>query len=589
MTAAASMPARKWGKEAPAPAPRPTGLVSSRDNAPVPHVAGAARLAKAAEAAGWTVRLTYALADVPASARKARHLLHSVAVRLARGAQHGWAIWTREDEGRWGFAEAQLDWRVQGMRELTAALTVAAGTEAQQPAPPARPLDRPAPARADRPSPPRPEAAIAGSWAQVHVGDTVRGADQRVWTVVGRRPGATWIGSGVTEISFTFRLGEREVTARRAAHEPAPLVERADHTAAAAAFAALIEHQLAPTLLEETTLTTPDPFAAPAAAPAPIKYDRWNRYLLPDPVTGEERGWTRTTTIARTLKDEFGLNQWKLRMVAKGVALHPDLIAAAAAADPDEDKSELDKIAEAAKERAGGSRGANMGNALHNFTRRLDKGEALALLGVPASVSPDITEYRDTLARHRLKVRAEWAERVVVLPEYGIAGKLDRIVGQPTGVSNSKPAAIFDLKTGKDVSYEWLEIAIQLSIYAHATHMWDPVKRAYEPMPEVDQDRGLVLHLPIGKAHGQVYGVNLIEGWEAAQLAMRVRETRAAGKGYAWLVNPEPADLALHRVKKAGSRAELAALWDQLQRQGLWTEEVGTAATARLTELETAA
>lgn len=127
MTTAFVMPARKWGKEQPAVAPAPTVAVSSRDGHPVPHVAGAARLAKAAEAAGWAARQQYALAEVPETSRKAAHLLHSVAVRLHRGAVRGWAVWHREgDDGSWRFAEAFLDWRRVGVRELTAALAVPA-------------------------------------------------------------------------------------------------------------------------------------------------------------------------------------------------------------------------------------------------------------------------------------------------------------------------------------------------------------------------------------------------------------------------------------------------------------------------------
>lgn len=117
-----AMPARTWGKAEPAAPRLPKVLVSSRDGHEVPSVTAAARLAKVAEAAGWSVRQTYALAEVPATSRKGEHLLHSVAVRLARDEVRGWAVWHREDEGAWRFACAQLDRRPLGARELTAAL-----------------------------------------------------------------------------------------------------------------------------------------------------------------------------------------------------------------------------------------------------------------------------------------------------------------------------------------------------------------------------------------------------------------------------------------------------------------------------------
>lgn len=422
------------------------------------------------------------------------------------------------------------------------------------------------------------------TWGAVHVGDTVRGVDQRPWTVVGARRGATWLGSGKTDVHLALRLGERTVRVSRGVGEPVELVERADHSAEAAACLALLDTGMTFDLLEETLS---DPFAAPAAAPAKVKHDRFGRYLLPDPETGKERAWTRATTIARTLVDEYNLTRWKLRQVAKGMALRPDLVAGAAAADPEEDKGTLDDIAEKAMERAGSSTGGTLGTALHNFTKRLDRGEPAGSLGVPAALTPDMAAYVDTMNRHRLRVRPETVERIVVLPELGVAGQLDRLVGQPPGQTKAAALAVLDLKTAKSVDYSGLEIAIQLAIYAHAPLMWDPVRQAYEPMPEgVDRDRALVLHLPAGKAHGEVYGVPLIEGWEYVHLAMRVREARNRGKGLLWLVEPGPADLALHRVRRAPDRAELARLWEQLHPQGLWSEEVNAAATARLAELQ---
>lgn len=108
MSAPIAMPARRWGDEPKPAAPAPTVLVSSRDGAPVPVVTGAVRLARAAEAGGWTVRQTYALADVPATGRAAARRLASVAVRLGGPKGRGWAVWHRIDEQPWRFTEAHL-------------------------------------------------------------------------------------------------------------------------------------------------------------------------------------------------------------------------------------------------------------------------------------------------------------------------------------------------------------------------------------------------------------------------------------------------------------------------------------------------
>jgi len=126
-----TVPGRRWGDEDTAPAEPPTVIVSSRDGEPVPRVGAALRLAKTAEANGWTVRLTYALASVPerfylnGRLAKAAHMLASVALRLARGAERGFAVWTNADDGGWRFDCAYIGPHRLGARDLPARLAVA--------------------------------------------------------------------------------------------------------------------------------------------------------------------------------------------------------------------------------------------------------------------------------------------------------------------------------------------------------------------------------------------------------------------------------------------------------------------------------
>lgn len=106
----------------------PTVLVSSRDGAPVPDVKGARSLQRSAEAAGWTVLQTYALAEVsaayyatrPGVVKRPAYQLATVAVRLARGEERGYAVWASEDGGAWGFLTACLGlWTAPiGLREM---------------------------------------------------------------------------------------------------------------------------------------------------------------------------------------------------------------------------------------------------------------------------------------------------------------------------------------------------------------------------------------------------------------------------------------------------------------------------------------
>lgn len=332
---------------------------------------------------------------------------------------------------------------------------------------------------------------------------------------------------------------------------------------------------------------TADLFADPAGF-IEVKRDRWGRYVLPHPETGVEQPWVRASTLARCLADEYHLNGWKMRQVARGVSLNKDLIAGVVAADP-EDKGTLDKLVGKAMERAESSSGANLGTALHSFTHRLDRGEPIASLRAPAPLDADLVEYLATLKRYGLGIVPDLIERIVVCPELGVAGTFDRIVTQHPGYASGCRLSVLDLKTGKSVEHGFLEMAIQQAIYNHATHMWNPITQSYVPMPPpsvLDRDRALILHLPVGQAHGDLYGVNTIEGFEAARVAEQVRQYRNAGKGYGWLVNPaDHESLLVHRVSTADG-SELSRLWEKHYPLGEWTPAVAQAAEARVARLQ---
>ena len=117
---------------------------------------------------------------------------------------------------------------------------------------------------------------VAGmTWRHVHIGDTVRGADQRVWIVCERHEGLTWVGGGEAA-RFVLRLGERAVSIQRRLDDGAPVVACADHRATAAAAQALITGGVPVELVGEVLMS--DPFAAPAtpaSSPATAPTSRW--------------------------------------------------------------------------------------------------------------------------------------------------------------------------------------------------------------------------------------------------------------------------------------------------------------------------
>lgn len=318
-----------------------------------------------------------------------------------------------------------------------------------------------------------------------------------------------------------------------------------------------------------------------------IKRDRYGRYIIPDPETGKERSWTRATTHAKTISDTFRLHKWQERMVAKGLVMRPDLFARVSVTD---DRGELDDICEEAKTAAGSKIGANMGTALHGFTERLDRGEELRSL--PASLKTAVDSYALALQTHNMYALREYIESVIICPDLGVAGRLDRIMTNtgPVGRWEESGARfIGDVKTAANIGYSWLEVSIQLAIYAHASLIWDPVNEKFLPFPEVDQFEAVVMHMPVpseGNAgYTDLYRVDIAQGWQYALLAAEIRKARA-DKSLAQRigepitkrpvpVNSTPTGVDWRaRIDEATCRADLSAIWREADSRGEWTPEL---------------
>lgn len=314
-------------------------------------------------------------------------------------------------------------------------------------------------------------------------------------------------------------------------------------------------------------------FVDNVAAPpdAGIKRDRWGRYLIDHPVTGKQQAWTRATTLANTLADRFGLEQWAKRNVALGIGARQDLYAKAASCTPD-DKKTLNEIVVAAEDAAASAAGANLGTALHRFTERLDAGETVT---APPPWDKDLDAYQQAMAAHEITVVPGWIERVLLVPELGVAGTCDRLLEQRVRWFQAR---IGDVKTGKDVvRYGMTEIALQLAIYAHATHWYDPATGDTHQIDEtIDQQHGLVMHLPVGQGRCTLYQVDIQAGWEAVRLAVDVRTWRQRNDLCRQLAPTRPATAqAVHpdahrwladrvqAIKQAGHGSRLAELWSQ--------------------------
>jgi hypothetical protein len=259
-----------------------------------------------------------------------------------------------------------------------------------------------------------------------------------------------------------------------------------------------------------------------AGKPPEPDRDNYGRYRILDPKTGKVISWTRATTWASTVADTFGLTNWKVRMTALGLAQRKDLLLAVAAIeDPDgkDSKKKLDKLAEAAMEHAGSSVRATIGTALHSITEAHDAGREPAV--IPEPYDADLAAYVLAICDAELRIDPSHIERIVCVPELGVAGTFDRLITLPDGRT-----VVADLKTGRDLSYSWTEIAIQLAIYAHASSIYDVLTGKHQPMPVVDQSEALVMHLPVGEARCDLYMVDIAAGWEMASVCGTVRDWR---------------------------------------------------------------
>lgn len=259
------------------------------------------------------------------------------------------------------------------------------------------------------------------------------------------------------------------------------------------------------------------------------KRDRYGRYRLPHPETGEEKTWTRATTFAETLEDSYNLTRWNMRAVAVGMGARPDLLALAQSHTMD-DKQALDDLCKTALTVASADARSNLGTALHRFTERVDRGEQFR---IPAAHQPDIDAYLALKRREGIETHPRYIECITAIPLFGVAGTMDRIVRLTVG----QKVCIGDLKTGSSLDYGWKKIAVQLALYSRGCGLWNAEAGKWEAMPPVNQDTGLVIHVPAGTGLALLYEVDLNAGWEAAQLCQQVREWRKR-KDLAIEINP---------------------------------------------------
>jgi hypothetical protein len=308
---------------------------------------------------------------------------------------------------------------------------------------------------------------------------------------------------------------------------------------------------------------------AQIAAPTDIARDRFGRPLVIPPGGAPRVAYRRTTTFVGALEDQAGLTRWKLRMLAIGISQRPDLVLAAASADP-ADKKQLDEIVDRATEHA--TAAATTGTSLHALTERLDRGQKLG--HVPAPYGDDLKAYGAATAS------IEWVdvETFRVLDGWKVAGTADRI-GRINGA-----LVVADIKTGS-IDYP-AKFAMQLACYARSLP-YDIATDTRGPAQGLNLDYGLIVHLPAGEGRCQLYRVDIAKGWEACLLAKKVWDWRST-KGLLELAD-ETTPLTptfVDRAAAADSVGELRDLWREAKREGVADDEFVAVCRARKKQLE---
>jgi PD-(D/E)XK nuclease superfamily len=315
-----------------------------------------------------------------------------------------------------------------------------------------------------------------------------------------------------------------------------------------------------------------------------VPRDRWGRPMILPVSGGKPKAYTRATTFAGSVEDMYGLGMWQQRMVALGLSKRADLLLSVSAHA--EDKDELNRIVDSAREAAAASAAATTGTALHKLTERYDRGQ-ITLDDVPASNRADLTAY----AEATVPLTIHGIEQFVVLDEIEVAGTFDRIV------EYGGQRYVADIKTGS-IDYGVGKMAVQLALYSRGL-LYEPGKRT-RGSTGVSQTAGVIIHLPAGQGRCDLYWIDLRAGWEAAQLCDRVRAWRKrkgllAAAAFAQseidqavAVVAETFDVEVipdlnSLIASAESTAALEALWSEHREH--WTAEHTRAAATRKNQL----
>jgi len=243
---------------------------------------------------------------------------------------------------------------------------------------------------------------------------------------------------------------------------------------------------------------------------------------------------SRPSGWGKILDDENALVNWKIDRAASGVASDPALQARYVAVK-DGDRETLKELRELAINAGRGAQAADIGTALHAMSERWEDPEDD--FDPPEEYAKSLRVYSKTLEEFGLV--SELFEYHVVNLKRGCAGTADRLyrttrpVVTPDGeIHPAGTLFVGDLKTGKSLDFSLPGYTVQMALYAEG-ELYDVVNDEFLETPPINQDWGILVHLPAGQEVCSLIWCDMGVGEWGAILVAQVKEWRRLWKNIA--------------------------------------------------------
>jgi hypothetical protein len=281
-------------------------------------------------------------------------------------------------------------------------------------------------------------------------------------------------------------------------------------------------------------------FEAPEAEPPADRiptHDKNGCYDNLPSVPGFGTGpWIRVSDLDYFSDDKY-LNLWKQRQVVRAIEENlrlraldpevPDLLKPMRGsrfnALTSHGKKKINEIVDACHEFIGSNKGSDLGTKFHEFAERLDGGESPKNFDLTPELRSMLKAYWGIRDYFKIKPVPGYLERTVFIPELEACGTFDHLDYD----GDSPVPVIGDTKTQSTMGFSHISIPQQLACYAHAKWVLDRKTWSWEPMPEVDQEKAVVLWCPADEpGRASVQDIDIVEGWKYALASRDVRDWR---------------------------------------------------------------